>query len=46
MFEISQETKSAAITAMREILGEDPSDRQLEDSFEAAVKIVKSQFGF
>lgn len=45
MFKITEETRTAAIAAMREILGTDPSDRQLEDAFEAAVEIVKKQFG-
>lgn len=45
MFKITEETKAAAVEAMREILGTDPSDRQLEDAFEAAVAIVKKQFG-
>jgi len=45
MFNISEETKAAAVEAMRKILGDNPTDNQLEEAFEAAVAIVKKQFG-
>jgi hypothetical protein len=46
MFEISEETRNAAIEEMREILHltmED--DEDLGKAFDAAVAIVKRQFG-
>jgi hypothetical protein len=46
MFKISEETKASAIEEMRKILGDSPTDNQLEEAFEAAVAIVKKQFGF
>ena len=46
MFKITEETKTAAIEAMREILGKyGVTDEELEKSFEEAVSIVKKQFG-
>ena len=44
MFKITEETKAAAMDAMREILGDVPDDK-LAEAFEAAVNIVKKQFG-
>lgn len=44
MFEIREETKVAAIEAMRAILG-DVSEDKLSDAFDAAVEQVKKQFG-
>lgn len=46
MFQISEQTKADAIEEMRKVLGDGPTDSQLEDAFEAAVAIVKKQFGF
>lgn len=47
MFEISEETRTMAIEAMRDIIGKHGvSDQELEEAFEMAVKIVKQQFGF
>lgn len=45
MFKITEETKAAAVEAMRAILGDGPTDNQLDEAFEAAVAIVKKQFG-
>jgi len=46
MFEISTETKEKAVAEMREILGANGvTDAQLEQAFDAAVAIVKKQFG-
>lgn len=46
MFKITEETKNAAIEAMREVLGKyGPTDEELEKAFEDAVAIVKKQFG-
>ena len=47
MFEITAETKAKAVDAMREIFGKyGASDEELNQAFEEAVAIVKSQFGF
>lgn len=46
MFEISQETKEAAIVAMRNALGDGHTDAELGEAFDAAVEVVKAQFGF
>lgn len=47
MFEITQETKEAAVDAIRNILGKyGPTDEELEQAFEDAVAVVKKQFGF
>lgn len=51
MFEINEETKNAAIAAMREAIescGEEVpySDATLGVAFDAAVVEVKKQFGF
>lgn len=46
MFEITQETKEAAIEAMRQALGDNHTDTELGEAFEAAVAVVKAQFGF
>ena len=46
MFEISPETKEAAVAEMREILGAyGVTDAELEAAFDSAVTIVKRQFG-
>lgn len=46
MFKITEETKAAAMDAMREILGKyGVTDEELSESFERAVEIVKKQFG-
>lgn len=46
MFEISEETRNRAIDAMREILlDSDLNDEDLGKAFDAAVDIVKKQFG-
>jgi hypothetical protein len=45
MFKITEETKTAAVEEMRKILGDGPTDAQLDEAFEAAVAIVKKQFG-
>lgn len=45
MFEISPETKAAAIEAMRGALGDNHSDEELGAAFDVAVDIVKKQFG-
>ncbi len=45
MFKITEETKAEAVAAMRAILGVAPTDSQLDEAFEAAVAIVKKQFG-
>lgn len=47
MFEITEETKREAIERMREILLDaEINDKSLGEAFDAAVKVVKSQFGF
>lgn len=49
MFKITEETKAEAIEAMKKIMSsngaEVPSDEVLLEAFEAAVAIVKKQFG-
>lgn len=46
MFEISEETKAAAVDALRDIFGKyGATDEELEQAFEDAVRIVKKQFG-
>lgn len=46
MFEITDETKAAAVKAMREILLDaELTDEVLGEAFDAAVTIVKKQFG-
>ena len=45
MFKITEETKAEAVEAMRAILGDSRTDAQLDEAFEAAVAIVKKQFG-
>lgn len=46
MFEITEETKLKAIDALRDVFGKyGASDEELEKAFEAAVDIVKKQFG-
>lgn len=47
MFEITEETKAKAIERMREILLDaELNDQSLGEAFDAAVAIVKEQFGF
>ena len=48
MFEINEETRNEAVEAMRNIFlseGNDVSDKALHEAFDAAVRIVKQQFG-
>lgn len=50
MFEISEETKKAAIEKMKEIwsdveIAEETLEQKTKECFEAAVAIVKKQFG-
>lgn len=45
MFQITEETKSAAIEAMRKALGDNHTDAELGEAFDVAVAIVKAQFG-
>lgn len=50
MFEISEETRNAAIVAMKDIILEKEPDAQIGDevigeAFDEAVAIVKKQFG-
>jgi hypothetical protein len=45
MFEISEETKTAAVEAMREVLSKGLNDVTLGEAFDVAVAIVKKQFG-
>lgn len=44
MFKITEETKTAAMEAMKAILGDVPEDK-LSEAFDAAVDQVKKQFG-
>lgn len=48
MFKITEETKAEAVDAMMKILAfEKVDDREkFEEAFEAALAIVKKQFGF
>jgi hypothetical protein len=46
MFEITEETRHNAIEAMREALGGGHTDDELNAAFDAAVAVVKAQFGF
>lgn len=47
MFKITEETKAEAVEVMREILTKNATltDEELSEAFEAAVAIVKKQFG-
>lgn len=46
MFEITEQTKTAAVEALREIFGKyGATDEELNKAFEDAVTIVKKQFG-
>ena len=51
MFKITEETRNLAIEAMRQIMeqaessGEDTAEETLGKCFDAAVDIVKKQFG-
>jgi len=46
MFKITEETKAAAVDALREIFGKyGATNEELEKAFEDAVAIVKKQFG-
>ncbi len=44
MFKITEETKAAAVEAMKAILGDLPEEK-LSEAFDAAVEQVKKQFG-
>lgn len=47
MFEIKEETKQEAVNAIREIFGKyGVTDEELQEAFDAAVKVVMKQFGF
>ena len=47
MFEISETTKTEAVEKMREILLDaELTDEALGEAFDAAVAVVKRQFGF
>lgn len=47
MFNVSEETKAAAIEAMREVLLDaELTDEKLSEAFDRAVAIVKKSFGF
>ena len=49
MFEITEETRNAAIEAMTEIFtrnGDEVTEAVVGDAFDKAVEIVKKQFGF
>lgn len=45
MFKISDETRTEAIAKMKEVLGDNHSDEQLGQAFDAAVEIVMKSFG-
>jgi uncharacterized protein YoaH (UPF0181 family) len=45
MFKITEETKAEAVEAMRAIFAKGVSDATLGEAFDAAVDIVKKQFG-
>jgi hypothetical protein len=49
MFQITEETKTEAVESMKQVLSSNgadvPSDEVLLEAFEAAVAIVKKQFG-
>lgn len=50
MFDITEETKAAAVHAIKEVLKHHkehiPNDKVLAEAIDAAVKVVKAQFGF
>lgn len=52
MFEISEETRASAIEAIKEVLKKDGvcdkhlTDEVLGEAMDAAVAVVKQQFGF
>lgn len=51
MFEITPETKAAAVEAIKEVFKHHkhehvPSDEVLHEAIDAAVTVVKAQFGF
>ena len=45
MFKITEETKAEAVEAMKVVLQRDIPQETIEEAFEAAVAIVKKQFG-
>ena len=45
MFGITDETKNAAVEAMKEVLGPDVSDDKIHEALDAAIKIVARSFG-
>ena len=45
MFKITEETKAEAVEAMRAIFAKGVSDETIAEAFDAAVDIVKKQFG-
>lgn len=46
MFEITDETKLAAIDALRDVFGKyGCTEEELEQAFESALAVVKQQFG-
>lgn len=45
MFKITDETRADAIAKIKEILGDNHSDEQLGQAFDAAVEIVMKSFG-
>ena len=45
MFKITEETRNAAIEAMRTIFAKGVNDETIGEAFDAAVDIVKKQFG-
>ena len=45
MFKITEETRNEAIEAMRAIFAKGVSDATIGEAFDAAVAIVKKQFG-
>ena len=51
MFEITPETKAAAVQAIKDVFKHHkhehvPSDEVLHEAIDAAVAVVKAQFGF
>jgi formylmethanofuran:tetrahydromethanopterin formyltransferase len=45
MFKITDETRTAAVEAMTEILSKGVNEETVNEAFNAAVDIVKKQFG-
>jgi len=51
MFELTEETKANAVQAIKDVFarhghGDVPDDAILYEAIDAAVKVVKEQFGF